>query len=118
MSDTNNYGKPLLSMNNHHVEGCGVPPHVTDKSGQYIGYFENQYGEQAVFVFDRAAQTGTLYMGDAGWEESYKVVKGWVPGLVMNAGERTWLRTCWEAATGTKLAPDIPENFIRLGAGG
>src|SRR5690349_4597441 len=98
MSDKKHSGKPLLSLNNHHIDGCGAPPHVTDKASQYVGYFENQQGEQAIFVSDRAAQVGTLWLGDCGWESPYQVGEGQVASVVLPEAERTWLRTCWEAA--------------------
>jgi hypothetical protein len=33
------------------------------------GYFENRFGEQFVFVLDRATKTGTVAGGDLGWGE-------------------------------------------------
>lgn len=91
---------PIFSVTNHHVEGCGKPPQIDDSTrGRYRGYFENEHGEQTIFVYDRAARTGTLYMGDAGWEHPYQVVDGAVPGLSMNGNERMWLAACWKAAT-------------------
>ena len=39
----------------------------TDNPGLYYGYFENRYGEQFVFTFDRATGTGTVSGGDLGW---------------------------------------------------
>ena len=48
---------------------CGRPPRVcnSDNPGLYHGYFENHYGEQFVFTFDRATGTGTVSGGDLGW---------------------------------------------------
>jgi len=114
MPEERHYGKRLLSLGNHHAEGCGVPPHVTEKPGQYVGYFENEHGEQAIFVYDRPTRQGTLYMGDYDWETPLEVVTGGVPGLVISEGERVWLRTCWEAATGEHLQPTLMETFLDL----
>jgi hypothetical protein len=94
MSQTNRSDAPLFQVRNHHSAACGTPPHIDDlRPNQYLGYFENQYGEQAVFVYDR------LYLGDAGWETSHTVVDGAVPDLVLSETERLWVRACWQAAT-------------------
>jgi hypothetical protein len=100
--ETNQPDLPLFSVKNHHIESCGKPPSITDGDGpRYRGYFENEYGEQAIFVYDWQKREGTLYLGDAGWEKPYRVV---APGraeggLVMGAEERAWLAACWAAAT-------------------
>ena len=41
---------PILQISNHHAAGCGTPPRIEERPGQYLGYFENGYGEQMVFV--------------------------------------------------------------------
>jgi hypothetical protein len=93
--------RPIFAVSNHHVASCGEPPCIDDsKPKQYRGYFENAHGEQAIFVYDRAAKKGTLYMGDAGWDEPRPVKQGRVPGLIMGAEEQAWLAACWQAATG------------------
>lgn len=91
---------PLFQVTNHHVPSCGEPPHIEDKkSGQYLGYFENEFGEQTIFIYDQETAQGTLYMGDAGWETPYEVHNGVVLELIMNRPELMWLRACWEAVT-------------------
>ena len=59
----------VFAAHNNHDERCGRPPslHNTDDLGLYYGYFENGYGEQFVFTFDRATGTGTVSGGDLGW---------------------------------------------------
>ena len=92
--------RPLFSVTNHHVDSSGQPPHITDAAPHsYLGYFENSYGEQAIFVYDRETQKAVLYIGDAGWDHPYEVKDGQVPDLVMNSQERMWLQACWAAAT-------------------
>ena len=56
---------------NHHDPRCGRPPRLrnTADPGLYYGYFENRYGEQFVFRFDRATGTGTVWGGDLDWDE-------------------------------------------------
>src|SRR5437763_1217392 len=95
--------EPLLRIRNHHVAGCGDPPIINgDDPAVYIGYFENEYGEQWVFTYHRKTRNAELRGGDAGWNTLYKVVDGCAAGLILTEEERTWLRACWRAATGGK----------------
>ena len=48
----------------------------TDNPGLYYGYFENRYGEQFVFTFDRATGTGTVSGGDLGWGDPKAFTRG------------------------------------------
>jgi hypothetical protein len=97
---TNRADTPLFSVRNHHSADCGIPPHIDDRSpSQYLGYFENQHGEQAVFVYDRDSSQATVYIGDAGWAAAHAVVDGAVSELVLSETERLWVRVCWQAAT-------------------
>lgn len=74
MSQTDRREVPLFQVRNHHTATCGAPPHIDDLPYEhYLGYFQNQYGEQAVFVYDH----------DSGQAET----------------ERWWLHACWQAAT-------------------
>jgi len=69
--------QPIFRVTNHHTDACGRPPAIDDSEpNRYLGYFENEHGEQAVFVYDRARRVGTLSLGDAGWERSLAVVNG------------------------------------------
>jgi hypothetical protein len=90
----------ILQISNHHTASCGTPPQIEEQAGQYLGYFENQYGEQMIFVFDQRTGTGQLYAGDAGWETPYEVVDGMAKELILTPEEGLWLQACWEAATG------------------
>jgi hypothetical protein len=100
MTQTNWSDAPLFQVSNHHSADCGIPPHIDDRSpSQYLGYFENQSGEQALFVYDRGSSQAILYLGDAGWDTPHTVVDGAVPDLVLSENERLWVRACWQAAT-------------------
>lgn len=97
--------EPIFSVTNHHSAACGEPPHVADGDlSRYRGYFENEYGEQAIFVYDRQTQQGTVWMGDAGWTAAHRVREGVAPDLDLTPAEKTWLRACWDAATGERGA--------------
>ena len=91
---------PLFCVRNHHTADSGRPPQIDDRGPrQYLGYFENQYGEQAVFVYDHDTRQAFVSMGDAGWDVPYVVIAGTVPDLVLSESERLWVRVCWQAAT-------------------
>jgi hypothetical protein len=92
----------LFRVKNHHSESCGTPPQI-DNPKQYVSYFENVYGEQAIFLYDHETQEATLYMGEANWEIPYKVVAGRVRELTLNRPEQLWLLACWEAATRERI---------------
>ncbi len=103
MSTSNGGDVWLFHVSNHHSAECGTPPHIDDRSpSQYLGYFENQYGEQALFVYDRDSSQAILYVGDAGWEMPRTVVDGAVPDLMLSETERLWVRACWQAATANR----------------
>jgi hypothetical protein len=96
-------GTPLLRVRNHHSSECGTPPRIDDRSpSQYLGYFENQHDEQAVFVYDRDSRQAIVYVGDAGWQMPHTVVEGSVPDLILSETERLWVRACWQAATANR----------------
>jgi len=85
------------------IEALGS--HLADEQtfpGVYRSYFENQNGEQALFLYNYEQERGTLYMGDAGWEHTHDVVDGKVAGLMLNRPEQLWLSACWEASGALK----------------
>jgi hypothetical protein len=91
--------EPMLKIPNHHAPGCGDPPMISGGNPAiYIGYFENSYGEQWIFTYDRAAKKGELRGGDVGWNSIQVVEKGRVTGLILNVEESAWLQSCWSAA--------------------
>ena len=75
--DPGDAGLVFAAYNTHH-ERCGAPPRLcnTDSPGLYYGYFENRYGEQFVFTFDRATGAGTVWGGDLGWGEPKAFTRG------------------------------------------
>ena len=87
---------PLLTVSNHHTTACGEPPAVDgDAAGTYVGYFVNEYGEQAIYTYDYETGAATLRMGDAGWHDARRVVGGQAEGLRLTKTEALWLRACW-----------------------
>src|SRR5215467_7741299 len=61
----------VFAAHNNHDQRCGPPPGLRNSAdpGLYHGYFENRYGEQFVFTFDRATGAGTVSGGDLGWDD-------------------------------------------------
>jgi hypothetical protein len=61
----------VFAAHNNHDPRCGRPPRLrnTADPGCYYGYFENRYGEQFVFTFDRTTGAGTISGGDLGWDD-------------------------------------------------
>lgn len=91
-------GRPLFSVSNHHVESCGEPAAVDgDAQRRYVACFANEYGEQAIYIFDFKTGEATLTMGDTGWQVVHPVVNGKVGGLLVTEAEIAWLRACWLA---------------------
>jgi hypothetical protein len=42
----------IFRVTNHHADACGAPPAIDDSEpNHYLGYFENEHGEQAIFVY-------------------------------------------------------------------
>lgn len=96
----------IFAARNGHSAQCGQPPVVEAGPGRYASYFENQYGEQWIFVRREDAETATIYGGDIGWEEPQtmsgppeKRENDWTTaGLVLNMPEALWLTACWAAS--------------------
>jgi hypothetical protein len=91
-------GERLLEIDNLHIAGCGTPPSL-DAAHKYVGYFENYFGEQWVFIGDRKTGEAVIRGGDAGWPTEYKVsCKSPCPAnLVLNEAEKQWIIACFMA---------------------
>jgi hypothetical protein len=90
--------EPLLKISNHHSGSCGDPPIIADDKDTYIGYFENEHGEQWVFTFNRKTKKAELRGGDIGWNEVCEI-GGDVAGPTLNKAEELWLQACLFAVT-------------------
>lgn len=60
----------------------------------YTSEFRNRWGDQWIFEYDYVTGQGTLKGSDADWE-SYPVVNGMTPDIVLNDQEIRWLRKAW-----------------------
>ncbi len=88
----------ILSITNHHLAAYGVPPDFQIGERDYVGYFENEPGEQWVFIYRSNDGKGWLWGGDMGWNNQ-KEVKDGLPPWTMGNAEAAWLAVCWRAAT-------------------
>ncbi|MDZ7615438.1 MAG: hypothetical protein U1E05_00450 [Patescibacteria group bacterium] len=112
-------GHRLLEIDNVHTADCGLAPSL-DTTDKYVGYFENLYGEQWVFVGDRDTGNAKLFGGDVGWETAHDVsLTRPCPDLILNEPERLWLLTCFMAMSDTSLSEIVAtynEAARRMGA--
>jgi hypothetical protein len=93
--------QPLLTVFNTHAVSCGEPPHESnERPGSYLGYFENEHGDQWLFTGDPKTATATLQCGDAGWKTTYRLHSAEDLPDHLTDSERAWARACWEAALG------------------
>jgi hypothetical protein len=92
--------EPILTISNRHTAACGPPPALSNEFADiYVGYFENRYGEQWIFTFDRETRQASVRGGDVGWANVHVVRDGRVDGLILAPEEAGWLQACWKAAT-------------------
>ena len=91
--------EPILTIYRHDTTGSGTPPALNNEAADiYIGYFENRYGEQWIFTFNRVTREAMLRGGDIDWGIAHPVHDGQVDGLTLGREEVAWLTACWSAA--------------------
>lgn len=91
---------PILTIYHHHTAACGIPLAFSNEAADlYIGYFENRYGEQWIFTFNRTTREARLRGGDVDWGIAHAVRDGRVDGLTLGPEEAAWLHACWSAAS-------------------
>lgn len=98
----------ITTIENKHIEGCGEPPSFDFSEYSYISYFENEHGEQSIFVCDD--EEVKVYIADAGWENPITVSVSEIvtdgsdglssaPGIIIGGAEEEWLNACKSAIT-------------------
>lgn len=86
----------LLRVGDRHAAAL----RIEERPGRYLGYFENRFGEQLVFVHEDGERDATVFHGDADWEPRRVVDASGLPDvgdLILNEEERTFLVACWIA---------------------
>lgn len=88
----------LLIVYNNHANPC---PRVTnrDSGRNYYGYYENEFGEQWLFIYDFDKDQGFLRGGDVGWDAVYSLGEDCRIDLILSKEERAWLTACYHTAT-------------------
>jgi hypothetical protein len=76
----------------------------------HYGHFTNEYGEQAVYIYDHSTGEATVRMGDAGWQNAYRLVNDCVEGVEISEAEAAWLTACWMASGGLRRQPRPPQD--------
>ena len=87
----------LLRVGNHHAAAASA---IEERPGRYVGWFENKFGEQLVFVHDDGELDATVFHGDVDWEPRRVTDAGGLPDagdLVLGEEERAFLIACWIA---------------------
>ncbi|MBV9280080.1 MAG: hypothetical protein JOZ41_08375 [Chloroflexi bacterium] len=89
------------ARNRHNAAVSLIPAEAREGDHRYRAYYENQHGEQLIFVYDRKTGRGVLYHGDVDWEprevtEETGVMKA---DIILDVFEREWLSICWRTAT-------------------
>ena len=75
-------------------------PAIEQRPGRYLGYFENKFGEQLVFVHDDDEPDATVFLGDVDWEPRRVRDAGGLPDagdLILDEEERAFVGACWIA---------------------
>ena len=87
----------FLRVSNRHAVAA---PAIEERPGRYLGYFENKFGEQLVFVHEDGELDAAVFHGDVDWEPRRVVDASGLPDvgdLVLNEEERAFLIACWIA---------------------
>jgi len=96
----------VFAAHTTHDPSCWRAPRTrnTDNPGLCYGYFENHFGEQFVFTFDRASGTGTVSGGDIECDNS----KAFTLGLVEEALRATQRLAAQVVEPGRNETPALP----------
>lgn len=68
----------------------------------YLARFTNRFGEEWEFRYDPLVKEGFLTGSDVDWQ-TYRVLEGKVPELILSDEEVRWLQKEWAKATRTEI---------------
>jgi len=89
----------IFTIDNNHISSCGTIPEI-DKENKYIGYFENEYGEQSFFIGDYDKKKAIIRGGDFGWETEIEISLGMTEfNYIFNLPEILWISNCFTTMT-------------------
>ena len=86
----------LLRVSNRHA----AAPVIEERPGRYLGYFENKFGEQLVFMHEDGERDATVLHGDVDWEPRPVRDASGLPNvadLVLCEEEHGFVMACWIA---------------------
>jgi hypothetical protein len=84
----------MIKITSTRSEDCGKMPEIDNKDCDFLSYFENSCGEQAVIYLEKGKDVGVLLLGDAGWHNKILVDFSKAPDVVLNAEELAWYKVC------------------------
>ena len=91
----------VFTIKNHHVEDCGEPPKL-DFNNKYLGYYENEFGEQFFFIGDYAERKAIIRGGDIGWETEVEIhLEMEASEIMFSKDELVWMAHCYSTMTRT-----------------
>ena len=96
----------LFLVGNHHVADSGQLEETLDgNDGNYHSYFENQYGEQWVFTYNRKDDMVYIRGGALGWDSVLGLQH--LRAHIFSEEEKLWLNACVHAIKAGDLAEYI-----------
>lgn len=111
----------ILSISNNHTNAFPYKTLlVPSDKARYVGYYQNDHGEQWVFIYGKEYGGGLLIGGDLGWDTVVPLGNGAVPinqQVSLSQGEQLWLYSCWMASDGFRQeeeANEVPSNVLAL----
>jgi hypothetical protein len=75
-------------------------PVIEQRPGRYLGYFENKFGEQLVFVHEDGEPDAVVFCGDVDWGAHRVTDAGGLPDVgdvILGREEWAFLVACWIA---------------------
>jgi hypothetical protein len=109
----------VLTIINKHIKECGEPPNLFTSPNCYIGYFENQHGEQLVYQYNRDTKQGRLWHGDCRWAKIIEVVDGYPLSMgkivTLSEEELAWLYIVCKMARSAKLSKKFMKEIQKNG---
>lgn len=90
----------VFTADNRYRPEHGEPPRASRKKYYFSSYFENRYGDQLMFLYDKDKAEAYIYNGRAGWDQKTVVpredIKNGSFEVHFNQfdGEERWIESC------------------------
>lgn len=103
----------IFTIDNNHIVSCGKIPEI-DKENKYLGYYENEFGEQFFFIGDYVNKNAIIRGGDFGWETEIEINLGMKNfDYIFSMSEILWICCCFS----TMLKIDfitVYDEFVKI----